>query len=109
MRISVRPRWLVVWAFLKCRSLAACAPPRPSYTGSSPKRGSRAVRKETMTSPVIETNQLTKDHFSNILRKRFRAVDGLTLKVEKNETYGLLGLNGAGKTTTLKLLLGLLR
>lgn len=62
-----------------------------------------------MTSPVIETNQLTKDHLSNILRKRFRAVDGLTLKIENNETYGLLGLNGAGKTTTLKLLLGLLR
>jgi len=62
-----------------------------------------------MTSSVIETNQLTKDHFSHILRKRFRAVDGLTLKVETNETYGLLGLNGAGKTTTLKLLVGLLR
>ncbi|HEY9870580.1 MAG TPA: ABC transporter ATP-binding protein [Candidatus Obscuribacterales bacterium] len=62
-----------------------------------------------MTSPVIETKDLTKDHFSHILRRRFRAVDGLTLTVERNETYGLLGLNGAGKTTTLKLLLGLLR
>src|SRR5271170_8492932 len=62
-----------------------------------------------MSSPVILTEHLTKDHISHFLRKRFRAVDGLTLQVEKSETYGLIGLNGAGKTTTLKLLLGLLR
>lgn len=58
---------------------------------------------------VIRTEQLTKDHVSHFLRKRFRAVDGLSLTVNKSETYGLIGLNGAGKTTTLKLLLGLLR
>jgi ABC-2 type transport system ATP-binding protein len=62
-----------------------------------------------MTSPVIECVQLTKDHVSHFLRKRFRALDGLTLSVSASETFGLLGLNGAGKTTTLKLLLGLLR
>src|SRR6266404_4216849 len=62
-----------------------------------------------MTELVIETTELTKDHISDILRKRFRAVDKLTLSVSKNETFGLLGLNGAGKTTTLKLLLGLLK
>ncbi len=62
-----------------------------------------------MTEPVIEATGLTKDHRSDILRRRFRVVDGLTLRVDKNETYGLLGLNGAGKTTTLKLLLGLLK
>lgn len=62
-----------------------------------------------MTNLVIETSALTKDHYSHFFRRRFRAVDGLTLKIEKNETFGLLGLNGAGKTTTLKLLLGLLR
>ena len=62
-----------------------------------------------MTSPVIQTVQLTKDHVSHFLRKRFRALDGLNLSVGQGETFGLLGLNGAGKTTTLKLLLGLLR
>lgn len=62
-----------------------------------------------MTSPVIEISELTKDHISHILRKRFRALDSITLNVNRNETFGLLGLNGAGKTTTLKLLLGLLR
>jgi ABC-2 type transport system ATP-binding protein len=62
-----------------------------------------------MTSPVIEISELTKDHVSHILRKRFRVLESLSLKVNRNETFGLLGLNGAGKTTTLKLLLGLLR
>jgi ABC-2 type transport system ATP-binding protein len=62
-----------------------------------------------MTEKVIEVNGLVKDHFSNFMRKRFRALDGLSLSVYKGETYGLLGPNGAGKTTTIKLLLGLLK
>jgi ABC-2 type transport system ATP-binding protein len=59
--------------------------------------------------PVVQVRDLTKEHVSDILRKRFRSLDKLNLEVQKNETFGLLGLNGAGKTTTLKLLLGLLR
>jgi ABC-2 type transport system ATP-binding protein len=62
-----------------------------------------------MTDTVIEVQGLVKDHYSNFLRRRFRALDGLSLKVFKGETYGLLGPNGAGKTTTQKLLLGLLK
>ncbi len=62
-----------------------------------------------MTESVIEVQGLVKDHFSNFLRKQFRALDGLNLRVEKGEAYGLLGPNGAGKTTTQKLLLGLLK
>ncbi|MBX9687669.1 MAG: ABC transporter ATP-binding protein [Candidatus Obscuribacterales bacterium] len=62
-----------------------------------------------MTEAVIEVQGLVKDHFSNFLRKRFRALDGLNLKVEKGESFGLLGPNGAGKTTTQKLLLGMLK
>ena len=62
-----------------------------------------------MTGCPIETKGLTKDVFSQFLRKRTRILDGVDLRVEQGQTYGLLGLNGAGKTTTIKLLLGLLK
>ena len=38
----------------------------------------------------------------------FRAVDGLSLRVERGEILGLVGPNGAGKTTTLRCLAGIL-
>jgi ABC-2 type transport system ATP-binding protein len=62
-----------------------------------------------MTNYVIETSDLIKDHTSPFLRKKFRALDRVTIRVPEGQTYGLLGLNGAGKTTFLKLLLGLLK
>src|SRR5918999_2542411 len=37
------------------------------------------------------------------------AVDGVSLRVEAGEAYGLVGPDGAGKTTTLRLLVGALR
>lgn len=36
-----------------------------------------------------------------------KAVDSLSLEVNKGEIYGFLGPNGAGKTTTIKMILGL--
>jgi len=50
---------------------------------------------------VIEINQLTKDYESN------RAVDHLSLTINRGEIFGLLGPNGAGKSTTILMLLGL--
>src|SRR5918992_3358497 len=41
-------------------------------------------------------------------RERFRAVDGINLRVERGEIFGVLGPNGAGKTTTMKMLATLL-
>jgi ABC-2 type transport system ATP-binding protein len=53
--------------------------------------------------PAVETVDLAKQY------GRVRALDGLTMTVERGEVFGLLGPNGAGKTTVVKLLLGLAR
>jgi len=39
---------------------------------------------------------------------RLRAVDGISLKVQRGEVFAFLGANGAGKTTTIKMITGLL-
>ena len=62
-----------------------------------------------MTTPAVEIDTLTKDYEVGFLRKRkVRALDGLSLTVERGEIFGFLGANGAGKTTTLKLLMRLM-
>lgn len=58
--------------------------------------------------PVIEIRNLTKDYRDFWGRRKTRAVNSLSLTIEKGEVFGLLGPNGSGKTTTMKLLLGLL-
>ncbi|MCA1629503.1 MAG: ABC transporter ATP-binding protein [Acidobacteria bacterium] len=58
---------------------------------------------------VIEIDNLTKDYEVGFLRKkRVRALDGLSLRVERGEIFGFLGANGAGKSTTMKLLMRLI-
>ena len=58
---------------------------------------------------AIEISGLSKDYSLGFWRKRpFRALDRLSLEVERGEVFGFLGPNGAGKTTTLKLLTGLI-
>ena len=59
--------------------------------------------------PAIEIDRLTKDFSVGFWRPRpYRALDELSLSIEKGEVFGFLGPNGAGKTTTLKLLLQLI-
>lgn len=50
--------------------------------------------------PAVETTELTKE-YGDVL-----ALDGLDLRVERGELYGLLGPNGSGKTTTIEILTG---
>ena len=60
-------------------------------------------------SHVVEIENLTKDYEVGFLQKRkVRALDGLSLTVNRGEIFGFLGANGAGKTTTLKLLMTLI-
>ena len=54
-----------------------------------------------MSDTVIEVHGLTKRYGHTV------AVDGIDLKIEAGEVFGLLGPNGSGKTTTILMLLGL--
>lgn len=54
---------------------------------------------------AIETEALSKVFRNRWSGKEFRAVDGISLRVDRGTTFGLLGPNGAGKTTFVKMLL----
>ncbi|GEP90587.1 ABC-2 type transport system ATP-binding protein [Chitinophaga terrae (ex Kim and Jung 2007)] len=54
-----------------------------------------------MENPIIQLNGLSKHYGSK------KAVENLSLKINKGEIFGLLGPNGAGKTTTILMMLGL--
>jgi ABC-type oligopeptide transport system ATPase subunit len=63
---------------------------------------------------MVKCNNLTK--FFQIKRGYLRqdsgvvrAVDGVSLSIEKGETFGLVGESGSGKTTLGKLILGILK
>ncbi|MBC8317628.1 MAG: ABC transporter ATP-binding protein [Desulfobulbaceae bacterium] len=53
--------------------------------------------------PALEVTHLSKN-FSD-----FKAVEDISLTIEKGEIFGFLGPNGAGKTTTIKMMAGLLK
>jgi ABC-2 type transport system ATP-binding protein len=58
---------------------------------------------------AIRVEELTKDYAIGFWRRHnYRALDRLTLEIERGEVFGFLGPNGAGKTTTLKLLMQLI-
>lgn len=53
---------------------------------------------------VIHTQNLSKIYHGDV-----RALDNLSLDVQRGEIFGYLGPNGAGKTTTIRLLLDFIR
>ncbi|MCM1145925.1 MAG: ATP-binding cassette domain-containing protein, partial [Lachnoclostridium sp.] len=52
---------------------------------------------------ILKTTDLCKDF------KEQKAVDKVSLHIERNAIYGLLGANGAGKSTILKMITGIYR
>lgn len=56
-----------------------------------------------MATTILKTNDLSKSY------KGFKAVDKLSIEIQPQMVYGLLGPNGSGKTTTLGMLLGVIR
>jgi len=52
---------------------------------------------------IISIKNLTK------IFKNNKAIDDLSIDIDKGEIYGLLGSNGAGKSTTINILLGFLK
>jgi ABC-2 type transport system ATP-binding protein len=62
------------------------------------------------TTPLVEFVNVTKDYRRGPFgARRLRALDGISLRIEPGEVFGLLGPNRAGKTTLVKLLLSLCR
>jgi len=61
-----------------------------------------------VSSPAVDIKNLVKEFPTAIRRKKHRAVDDVSLRIEPGQVYGLIGPNGSGKSTTMKALLGLL-
>lgn len=55
-----------------------------------------------MNNHILEIQQLHKSY------GKLKALQGLSLTIEKGNIYGLLGPNGSGKTTTLGIILGVI-
>jgi ABC-2 type transport system ATP-binding protein len=81
--------------------------PDPSSQSTAPETGR----------PAVELAQLRRDYVVRApvagsrrrRRQQVRAVEDITLRIERGETVGFVGANGAGKSTTIKMMTGILR
>jgi len=59
--------------------------------------------------PALEFDSVTKEYRNFPSRRKVRALDQFTLRVEEGEIFGFLGPNGAGKSTAIHLAMGFMR
>lgn len=72
-------------------------------------RGTPFAKNKSMTTPAIETENLTKEYPCGFLNlKKKASLEKLNMQVESGEIFGFIGPNGAGKSTTIKLLMRLI-
>ena len=94
---------------------------RPSFSATRPAAGSSAAPAPTgaglrvaggpdrAAGEALRVIDLSKIYRSGFLRRRIRAIDGVSFTVPYGGVFALLGHNGAGKTTTINCVLDLVR
>ena len=61
---------------------------------------------------VLQRDSGLRNAFKSLIKRRYKtikAVDDISLEIEKGEIVGYIGPNGAGKSTTIKMLCGILK
>lgn len=65
-------------------------------------------RRASGVDPALTGVPIVVSDLAKVYADGYRAVDGVSFRVERGQVLGLLGPNGAGKTTTLRVLMGLI-
>jgi ABC-type Fe3+/spermidine/putrescine transport system ATPase subunit len=76
---------------------------------AKPPRDSTRDPRKMPPDHAVEIENLAKTYAASAGQGPKRALDGVSLTVERGEIFGLLGPNGAGKTTLISILAGLAR
>jgi ABC-2 type transport system ATP-binding protein len=96
---TIRSGTVLWWPVLAGVVLLLCA----GYLSWRFRARRRGDRDPALIEVPVTVTDLVKEYADG-----YRAVDGVSFRVERGQVLGLLGPNGAGKTTTLRVLMGLI-